>query len=278
MTQLKFGFLGPGGTFTEEAVAKYPPAAEAILIPYPSIPEVIMAVAQGQVQEGIVPTENSIEGAVNVSLDMLVHQVDLQVKYEVVLPVQHNLLARPGTKIEDVEIVYSHPQALAQCASFTNERLKGAAVHSTSSTTVAASLVAESQEKWAAIGTKTAAQLYGLQILVEGIQAVNDNYTRFLVLAQSDHPPTGQDKTSIAFAQQKDQPGGLYSIMGEFALRNINLTRIESRPTRKMLGEYIFFLDLEGHRKDEIVREALEQIAKKTTFFKILGSYPKYIY
>ena len=278
MTQLKFGFLGPGGTFTEEAVAKYPLAAEAVLIPYPSIPEVIMAVAQGQVQEGIVPTENSIEGAVNVSLDMLVHQVDLQIKYEVVLPVQHNLLARPGTKIEDVEIVYSHPQALAQCANFTSGRLSQAAVRSTTSTTVAASLVSESQEKWAAIGTKTAAQLYGLEILVEGIQAVNDNYTRFLVLAQDDHPPTGQDKTSIAFAQQKDRPGGLYSIMGEFALRNINLTRIESRPTRKMLGEYIFFLDLEGHRKDEVVREALEQVAEKTTFFKILGSYPRYVY
>lgn len=115
-------------------------------------------------------------------------------------------------------------------------------------------------------------------MLVEGIQAVNDNYTRFLVLAQKDHLPTGQDKTSIAFAQQKDRPGGLYSIMGEFALRNINLTRIESRPTRKMLGEYIFFLDLEGHREDATVREALEKVAEKSTFCKILGSYPRFIY
>lgn len=278
MAKLNLGFLGPRGTFTEEALNKYPYSQGANLTPYPSIPEVIMAVAEGEVQEGIVPTENSLEGAVNISLDMLVHKVNLQIKYEVVLPVRHNLLVRPGTKLEDVEILYSHPQALAQCRGFITTKLSKAVSQSTSSTAEAAYLVAETEENWAAIGTRTAGELYGLELLDQGIQDLDDNYTRFLILAQNDHAPTGQDKTSIAFAQWKDRPGGLYSIMEEFALRDINLTRIESRPSRKMLGEYIFFLDLEGHRKEDIVRDALERVQEKTTFFRILGSYPKYLY
>lgn len=275
---LKLAFLGPAGTFTEEALSRYPLAKNAQLEPYPSIPEVIMAIAEGKVEAGMVPTENSLEGAVNISLDMLVHKVDLQIKYEVVLPIQHNLLVRPGTKVEDVEVLYSHPQALAQCREFITEYLPNALVTPTSSTAEAASLVAENQEKWAAIGTKMAGEIYQLQMLKQSIQDVDDNYTRFLLLAHSDHEPTGRDKTSIAFAQDKDRPGGLYSIMEEFALRNINLTRIESRPSRKMLGEYIFFLDFQGHRQEPLFQETLEKIKEKTTFLKILGSYPKYFY
>jgi len=276
--KFKLGFLGPRGTFSEEAVGKYPAALEAEPVAYPTISEVIMAVAEGQVEEGIIPTENSLEGAVNISLDMLVHQVDLQIKDEVVLPVHLNLLVRPGVKLEDVETIYSHPQPLAQCRGFINSKLPKAAIRSTSSTTEAAYLVSQAQENWAAIGTKNASQLYGLELLIQDIQDSDDNYTRFLVLAQQDHLPTGQDKTSIAFAMSKDRPGGLHSIMGEFALRNINLTRIESRPSRNLLGEYIFFLDFEGHREDETVKEALRKVEEKTTFFKTLGSYPRYLY
>jgi len=278
MSNLKLGFLGPRGTFSEEAAVRYLTALQADLVPYPTIPEVIRAVAEGQVEEGIIPTENSLGGAINVSLDMLVHQVDLQIKEELVLPVHLNLLVKHGVKLEDVEIVYSHPQPLVQCGNFLISRLPRAITCATASTTEAACLVSQAQEKWAAIGTKTAAKLYDLEVLVEEIQDADDNYTRFLVLAQRDHAPTGKDKTSIAFAMFKDRPGGLYSIMGEFALRDINLTRIESRPSRKMLGEYIFFLDLEGHRKEAVVKEALEKVAEKTTFFKVLGSYPKCFY
>lgn len=274
----RVAFLGPSGTFTEEALTKCSFSEETVFQPYNSIPEVILAVAEGEVKAGLVPTENSLEGAVNISLDMLVHKVDLQINREVVLPISHNLFSHSGIKLEDVERVYSHPQALAQCRDFILQKMPQAIIHSTSSTSEAFRLVKNSQEKWGAIGNKRAGEIYGLSCLGQAIQDNNDNYTRFLLLAESDHSPTGCDKTSLAFAQDKDRPGGLYSIMGEFALRNINLTRIESRPSRKMLGEYIFFLDFIGHREDTLVQKALQALQEKTTFLKVLGSYPQYIY
>lgn len=272
----RIAFLGPKGTYSQEALTRCPWANGAELMPVPSIPDVIWAVAEGKAEAGLVPTENSLEGAINVSLDMLVHKVDLFIKYEVALPIRCNLLAKSGISLDRIEAVYSHPQPLAQCREFLQEKLPKAAIFSTDSTTKAVQIVKDCEENFAAIGTKLAGELYGLECIAQNIQDSEDNHTRFLLLTKTDHSPTGKDKTSIAFAQDKDRPGGLYSIMSEFALRNINLTRIESRPSRKMLGEYIFFLDFIGHREDCLVQEALQAAKEKTTFLKILGSYPQY--
>lgn len=273
---MKIAFLGPRGTFSDEALKRHPLAKTAELMPYDTIPEVIMAAEKGEADYALVPTENSIEGAINVTLDMLVHKVDLQIQEEIILPINHYLLARPSVKFEEVEVIYSHPQPLAQCRMYLEEHFPKAQIRSANSTSAAVSLVAESEEKWAAIGTETAQELYNLHVLAASIQDVDDNNTRFLLLAKKDHDLTGRDKTSIAFSLERDRPGGLAAIMSEFALPEINLTRIESRPSKRNLGEYIFFIDFIGHREEQVVRETLAGIEEKTTFLKILGSYPVY--
>ncbi len=280
---LTLGFLGPKGTFSEQAALDYlgEHDLQRELVPYSTLSGLISALEDGTLHEAVVPAENSIEGSVNLTLDLLIQGTDLSIIGEVVIPVHHHLLVRPGTEISRIETVYSHPQALAQCRRFLKAALPGAREISTSSTAGAAEMVSKENHDHpaAAIGTAHAGQLWGLEIAAREIQDVPDNFTRFLVLAGGSIQERKRDgrrfKTSIAFSTLTDRPGGLYEVLGEFANRGVNLTRIESRPARRMLGEYLFFLDLAGHQDDPSVRESLDAIRPKTSFFRNFGSYPE---
>jgi len=217
---------------------------------------------------------------------MLAKDVNLLIRQEIVIPIYHYLIAPKGVKLSEISDVISIPQALDQCKDFLRKSLPKVKLHMASSTSNAVMQVATSigekiavygKQKghvFAAIGTKSAAHLYGLHILAEKINA-KDNQTRFVVLAKKDHAPTGKDKTSLVFSIKKDRPGGLHACLEAFANRNINLTKIESRPSKKALGDYYFFVDMEGHRTDKIIAGALAELKKQTGFFKLLGSYPK---
>ena len=269
----RLAFLGPAGTHTEQACLSYDP--EASLLPYPSLPAAAAAVDSGQADECMVAIENSLGGSVAEALDLLIHQSSLSIRNEVVLPITHCLVASDSTATVEIETVYSHPQALAQCQAFLSRYLPKARRIASMSTASAVEEVLKSGKDSAAIAAERAADLYGAKVLARGIEDNPSNMTRFVVLAPKDHPPTGTDKTSVSFSFDEDAPGVLYTALGEFALRRINLTKIESRPTRESLGRYIFLVDLEGHREDDVVREALEGLADQVSTSKVLGSYPR---
>ena len=241
------------------------------LVPYCTIPAVMESVVSQECVKGIVPIENSIEGPVSLTLDSLIHNFDLKIKNEIVIPINHNLLAAKEMSVDEVENVYSHSQALGQCQPYLERH--GITAHYTLSTAAAAKRVAETGQD-AAIGTLKAAQLYDLKVIDTNIQENFNNETRFVVLDKEDSPATGRDKTSISFSLFEDKPGGLYELLGLFAENNINLTKIESRPSKEGLGHYIFFIDMEGHRLDDDIKEILSDLENNTSFFKILGSYP----
>jgi prephenate dehydratase len=272
----KIAYLGPPGTFSEEAALVFDKAAR--LVPFPSIRAVANAVALsvGSVEEGIVPIENSIEGAVPDTLDLLIHGSGVMIKHELVLPIRHNMVAKPGININDVKVLYSIPQALGQCRDFVGLHFPKVSVVAALSTAAAVEEMMASSQPAAAIGTARAAEIYGAAILASGIQDKASNETRFVILAKEDHVPTGHDKTSLCFAFSDDRPGVLVEVMQVFSQKGINLTKVESRPSKEILGRYIFLIDLEGHREDAIVKKALEQVRTKTSMLKIFGSYPRY--
>jgi prephenate dehydratase len=272
----RVAFLGPPGTFTEEALLTQPDLAGETLLPLRSVPEVLAAVEEGEADLALVPIENSIEGSVNVTIDTLAFDHDLLVQRELVLSVQLHLLAPPGMAVADVRRVVSHPHATAQCRSFLARELPGAAVLAANSTAEAAREVGEERPAGtAAIGTALAAKLYGLEVLASDVEDHPENQTRFvLVASRGVPPPTGHDKTSIVCFQQADRPGSLLGILQEFAARAINLTKLESRPTKKGLGDYCFIIDLEGHISDEVVADGLRNLKAKLADVKFLGSYP----
>jgi prephenate dehydratase len=262
-------FLGPKGTFTHEA-------ANIIgddLIPYCNIPAVLQSVANGETDYGVVPIENSIEGPVGVTLDSLAHKFDLKIYDEIIIPINQNLIVNPGAVMDDIEDVYSHGQAIAQCQEFISK--SGIQPHYAVSTARAAKGIIGDKTK-AAIGNAMAAEIYGLEILEANIQDTDNNETRFVVVSKDDHEPTGADKTSIIFSIYEDRPGGLYNILGIFQKDNVNLTKIESRPSKKGLGKYLFFVDFNGHIDDEVIQNILHEIDKNTYFLKVLGSYPEF--
>ena len=265
----KVAFLGPQGTFSHEAASM----VSDNLVSYCSIQSVMRAVESGECVLGIVPIENSIEGPVSLTLDSLIHNFDLKIKNEIIIPINHNLLAAQDISVDEIENVYSHAQALGQCQQYLERHNMTA--HYSLSTAAAAKQVAETG-KDAAIGTLKAAELYGLKVIDTNIQEKFNNQTRFIVLDSEDSHQSGNDKTSISFSLFVDTPGGLYELLGLFAEENINLTKIESRPSKEGLGHYIFFIDLEGHRLDENISGILKSLDEKTSFFKILGSYPVY--
>lgn len=269
---MKIGYLGPQGTFSEMAMLSYCENVTAEQVPFSSIPEAIWAVHEDQVQEVVVPVENSLEGAVHTTLDILAHEVDLLIKREIVIPVRQALLSKEQIGLAEIECVYSHPQGIGQCMQFIRKYMPKAGIQFTNSTSEGAKIAAETP-KAVAIGTVRAAQLYGLQVLSEGIQDKTYNCTRFLVLGKEDHMPTDNDKTSLIIAVP-DTPGSLYTMLGEFASRGINLQKIESRPSRKVLGEYIFFIDVNGHRQDPVLEAAINTVRAKSYYVKMLGSYP----
>jgi len=270
----RIAYLGPPGTFTEEAALLYDKNAQ--LIPFPSIPGVAVAVASGMAEEGVVAIENSIEGSVTDTLDLLIHESGVLIKKELVLPIEHHLLVKPGTEASEVKVLYSHPQALAQCRHFIERCFPRVEVVAALSTAAAVEEMMASPHPATAIGTSRAAELYGAETLAKGIQDQAANVTRFVVLAPTDHPPTGFDKTSLCFAFADDRPGVLCEVLQEFAQRNINLAKVESRPSKESLGKYIFLIDMEGHHDDPSISEALQMVRGKTSLFKVFGSYPRY--
>jgi len=270
---MRVAFLGPEGTFTEEALLSQPDLAAAEVVPMGDIVSVIAAVAEGQVDTGVVPVENSIEGAVTATLDTLAFEYPaLRVRREIEIPIDHNLLAPPATALPDIKEVRSKPEAAAQCRMFLARNLRGIAVVAANSTAEAArSLVGTAGV--AAIGTALAAKLYGLEVVVEHIEDHPENTTRFWLLGRGIPAPSGHDKTTLVVFQPVDRPGGLLAILQEFAARAINLTKIESRPTKRALGRYCFFIDLEGHVDDELVADALRNLLSKGNEVLCLGSY-----
>lgn len=266
------GYLGPEGSFSEEAAIKYSSGTSLQPKPYPAINRVFSAVEQKEVALGVVPVENSLEGAVNLTLDLLSLDNPVKIKGELLLKVRHCLLVCPGQELRGIKEVDPHPQALAQCRLFLDKNLPEAARISRASTAEAVQLVARSEGK-AAIASRRAAFLYHLEVLRENIQDEPCNITRFLLLDLEDAPPTGHDKTSLLFSLP-DRPGSLYAALGVFACHKLNITKIESRPIRGEPGKYIFFLDIAGHRKDKTMVQALLELKKMALSVKILGSYP----
>ncbi len=272
----RVGFLGPPGTFTEQALLGQADLVESELVALGSISEVLLATASGDVDLGFVPIENSIEGTVNLTLDTLAFETDLLIQREAVVRVQLNLLVPPGTTLGEVTTVVSMPHATAQVRGFLDRELAGVVTRAANSTAEAARLVGEGKEPGlAAVGTALAGELYGLDVAAVDIEDQPENETRFVAVAGEGIPaPSGHDKTTVVCFQHADRPGSLLAILQEFAARAVNLTKLESRPTKRSLGEYCFIIDFEGHVADELVADCLRDLKAKLADVKFLGSYP----
>ena len=270
----KIAFLGPIGTYTDEASYLYAPSAERV--PFASLGLVTSALEEGNVDEAVVPIENSLGGTVIEVVDFLIASEKSQIKGEFLLPIDHCLITRPGVKLSDIRVVVSKQEALTQCRQFLARELRFAEQVPATSTALAVVDLKEADDRTAAIGSRRAAELAGLPVLAHGIQDRKNNVTRFAVLAVSSMPPSGSDKTTIAFDFDKpDAPGLVYGAMRPFADRGINLTKIESRPTGTGMGNYIFLLDLEGHIDEPHVQQAITELQGHTSTFKVLGAYPR---
>jgi prephenate dehydratase len=273
----KIAYLGPPGTFTEEALDKFIGDISQIKkIPFPTITEVIKSVDRGEADEGLVPIENSIEGSVNITLDILTFESEVKIIGEVTIPVKHSLIGKKKIKLGKIRRIISHPHATAQCRKFLAANLKGVEIIAANSTAEAVKILKKEDDDVAAIGTKTAAKIYDLEIIESDIEDNKDNKTRFVFIGNRIQPKTGSDKTSMVCFLKEDRPGSLYNILKEFARRDINLTRLESRPAKKNLGDYVFMIDLDGHLHDKNVFEAIEVLRRGVYLVKILGSYPKW--
>lgn len=278
-------YLGPEGTFSEEALLASLHGSRSRPVAVETIRDAVIAVQAGSVEWALVPIENSIEGSVTVTLDTLtVEASDVSIVGEVVLPVRHYLIARRPVALEQIQTIVSHPHVPGQCTRFLHSELAHARIEAASSTAEAVRLVAERDDaSCAAIGTRLAAQLYDCAVIREGIQDREDNETRFVWLARAGGPPDGppqasasaRSKTSLVFwGPGADRAGWLVLCLDEFARRNINLTKIESRPRRERLGHYMFFVDLEGAPSDPAVAEALSGLGSLCEQVRVLGSYP----
>jgi len=278
----RIGYLGPPGTFTEEALLTQSDLASADLVPLPSVGDVLSAAGSGQVDLGFVPIENSIEGTQTTTLDALVFEHDLFIQREVVISVHMQLVGPAGLEVGRVQRVLAFPFAENQCRRFLAERLPHAEIVPAHSNAEAAQRLAEEAggsgggvPDTAAVSTALAAELYGLTVIESDIEDHPDNSTRFVAVAASGIPaPTGHDRTSIACFQKSDHPGSLHGILGQFSARSINLTNLQSRPTKKALGDYCFIIDLEGHVGDEVVADCLRDLHASLKDVKFLGSYP----
>jgi prephenate dehydratase len=275
---MRVAYLGPPGTFTEDALREAIGGEQVETVPKPSVYAAIIAVEAGDADRALVPFENSIEGAVSATLDTLAfdaHEVTIVGEYD--LPIRHCLIAREQIPLERIEVVLSHPQASAQCARFIRENLPGAEVRAAASTADAVRRVSEQEGAWAALGAASAARLYGAAVLRDGIEDEPDNVTRFVWVAPAGTRPEGEGpwRTSLVFAELgDDHPGALVEALQAFSERGVNLTRIESRPLRRGLGRYMFFCDLEGSNEQEEVSAAIEELRGKAESVRILGSYP----
>ncbi len=290
---MRVGYFGPEGTFTQEALIDATRGLELELLPFPTIYDTVMSVHAGLVERALVPIENSLEGSVNATLDTLaIETEDVAIVGEVVHPIRHCLIARTALELPEIEAVVSHPQANAQCARFIRTRLPQARVLAGSSTAEAVRIVADHDGPWAALGNRLAAERYGCQVLRAGVEDMTGNETRFAWLAPTGAPPGGPVasrglhatattptlgpwKTAIVFwGLGSETPGWLVRCLAEFAEREVNLTRIESRPRKQGLGRYMFFLDLEGRDTEPHVAQALRALRGHVEILRVLGSFP----
>jgi chorismate mutase / prephenate dehydratase len=265
---LRIAYMGPEATFSHlAAIKRFGSSVEYTACD--NVADVFSKVDHGQADYGVVPIENSIEGVVTHTMDLLV-EADLKICSQIMLDVSHNLMCK--SPLNKINVVYSHPQVFGQCRQWLLRNMPAAELVSVVSTTKAAQLAA-AKKNAACIASEIAAQLYGLKILKKNIQDSAHNITRFLVIANTDVPPTGQDRTSLVFSI-KDSVGALHAMLTPFMKNKINLTKIESRPSKKRAWDYYFFVDCEGHQKDPKVAKALDQLEGMCKFLKILGSYP----
>ncbi|HMO59435.1 MAG TPA: prephenate dehydratase [Roseiflexaceae bacterium] len=269
-----FAYLGPPGSYSEIAAIAYGGAA-AEYLPLASMPAVVTAVETGAATMGVLPIENVIEGSVTTTLDLLIHETDLRIAGETVIPIQHYLVARSGMSLAQVKVLYGHPQSLGQCRRFIDRVLPGIATIASLSNSAAPAEALADERPAAAISTLRAAELTGATVIARDIQDRSGNVTRFILLSQEDSPPTGDDKTSLCFGfGERDRPGILVSTLQEFAEAGLNMSKLESRPSKDVLGEYIFLVDINGHRSEPNVAAALERVRNKVGLMKIFGSYP----
>lgn len=282
---MRVGYFGPEGTFTHEALMASAAGTEFEHVPFPTVYETVMAVHSGAVERALVPIENSLEGSVNATLDTLAIEThDVAIVGELVQAIRHCLVARTRLELGQIEAVVSHPQANAQCAIFIRTELPQARVLAGSSTAEAVRLVAEHEGPWAALGTELAAKRYGCQVIRAGVEDGPVNETRFVWLAPEGSPPGAPGAAALAAERWKtaivfwgagsDAAGWLVGCLAELSRRRVNLTRIESRPLKQELGQYMFFVDLEGSDKEQHVVQALEALRARVTELRVLGSYP----
>jgi prephenate dehydratase len=269
----RVAYLGPAGTNTEVAAIRAYPAAEHV--PYSTIVAAVRAVIAGDVDIAIAPIENSLQGTITDTVDLLIREDGMVICGEVVLPIEHCLMLPPGADRAGVTVIYSHPQSLGQCRRYLEQHFPGVRTEAALSNSEAVAVMMKTPGA-AAIGPARAADIYGATIVERGIEDSPVNKTRFVALAREGVPPTGHDKTSLAFAVAHDRPGTLVSVLHEFADRAINLTKIESRPSGEDLGVYVFLIDIEGHRDDALIAQALAAVKEQADFFKVFGSYPAY--
>ena len=272
-TVRKIAYLGPPGTYSEQAAKQWNNVDE--LLPVESIPAVAKSVEEGEAYQGVVPIENSIEGGVTFTLDLLIHDSTLSICGEVIIPINHYLMAQKEIDLESITTVFSHPQSLGQCRQFLLNNIPQATLVASLSNAKAVEEMLDSTPNSAAISSERSANLYGATVLQKNVEDNPNNETRFVILSHDDHEITSNDKTSLCFEFDGDSPGILSESLTEFAARNINLVKIESRPNKRRLGRYVFLVDIDGHRKTIEVKQALDSLQKKVSMLKIFGSYPK---
>ena len=268
----RVAFLGPRGTFSEHAAALYAPQAE--LVERPTITTAAEAPVQGEADCAIVPFENSIAGAIGETHDLIIHHLNLRIRGELILPIEHCLILPSAASTAEIELIISHPQPLAQCHLYLQRRFPDVRTEATLSTAEAVSVAMERGAGAAAIGPRRAAEVHGAHIAETGIEDDRRNATRFVILAHEDHPPTGNDKTTLVFSTA-NRPGALLRALQHFADRGINLTRIESRPARERLGVYLFIVDCDGHREEPGLAGALLDLRQDLERLHVVGSYPR---
>jgi prephenate dehydratase len=275
---MRIAYLGPAGTFTEDALRTALGDHRAETVPEPTVHDAILAVDSGEADLALVPFENSIEGAVRSTLDTLAFDVtSVAIVGERDYPIRHSLIARRELPLDEITAVLSHPQASAQCTRFIREKLPAAEVRAAPSTAEAVRQVAASEQAWGALAARSAADIYGCEVLAEGVEDSPDNVTRFVWIAPPETTPSGEGpwRTTLVFSELgQDKPGALVEALLEFSRRGVNLTRIESRPRRRGLGRYMFFLDLEGSTEDPLVAEAVAGLSGQAESVRVLGSYP----
>lgn len=266
------GYLGPNGTFSHQAATEWSQGREEIK-EFPTIYSAIIAVENGEIDKSIVPIENSINGSINTTLDMLAFDVDLYITGEYILNISQNIMVKKGTKKEDIKVITSHAQPIGQCSKILSHEFPNVKIEFADSTAMGAKRVVESDGSVACIASPSSAELYDLEIICPDCGDDDNNSTRFVIIEKKPNTVvTGHDKTSIVFALD-NKPGSLYGAIELFAKEKINMTKIESRPLKNELGKYVFFIDIDGNIDDATIYFALDKVRKNTFFYKFLGSY-----